>query len=450
MEEIIPVIPTLITLGAIMVLGFIGNYIFNKTQIPSIVWLLLFGLIVGAIINTYNVEVLTPESLGSISPLVGAIAIVVILFDGGINTDIHQLFRGAPRGLMLTLSSFFLSFIGTMFLVVFLDVIGAINITGDSFVIGAVLGAIVGGTSSPIVIPLAYRLKNLQEKTKIVSSIESILTDPLCIVIVFAIAYMVFVVQEINIGLGIGNLVIIFSVGIVVGVSLGFIWLFFMNKIRKAQFSYVITLAVIFLVYSFTALIVGTNQGGEGAGAIACLMFGLVLGNGKKILKMVNYQGRGFEMDDETKHFHSLVSFIIRTFFFVYLGMIVSFYKVDYILIGIMVLVVLLLLRYSAVYLSTYKGGFEKDDMQTLTVMMPRGLAAAILAVKFGPDFINKYMPEYDGFFSDIAFVVILGSAIITTFGVSVISYYETKKIKQVDSKSVDNNIDNVMNKNNL
>lgn len=205
MEEIIPVIPTLITLGAIMVLGFIGNYIFNKTQIPSIIWLLLFGLIVGAIINTYNVEVLTPESLGSISPLVGAIAIVVILFDGGINTDIHKLFRGAPRGLMLTLSSFFLSFIGTMFLVVFLDAIGAINITGDSFVIGAVLGAIVGGTSSPIVIPLAYRLKNLQEKTKIVSSIESILTDPLCIVIVFAIAYMVFVVQEINIGLGIGN-----------------------------------------------------------------------------------------------------------------------------------------------------------------------------------------------------------------------------------------------------
>lgn len=221
-----------------------------------------------------------------------------------------------------------------------------------------------------------------------------------------------------------------------------------MNKIRKAQFSYVITLAVIFLVYCFTALIVGTDQGGEGAGAIACLMFGLVLGNGKKILKMVNYQGIGFEMDDETKHFHSLVSFIIRTFFFVYLGMIVSFYKVDYILIGIIVLVVLLLLRYSAVYLSTYRGGFEKDDMQTLTVMMPRGLAAAILAVKFGPDFINKYMPEYDGFFSDIAFVVILGSAIITTIGVSIISYYEAKKIKQVDSKSTDNNIDNVINKN--
>lgn len=440
MTDIIPVVPALITFGAIMILGFVGNYIFNKTQIPSIIWLLLFGLIIGAIIKFYNFQVLSPDSLGQIAGLVGAIAIVVILFDGGINTDIHQLFRGAPRGLLLTVSSFFLSFIATMFLVVAMDAAGIINIEGNSFIIGAALGAIVGGTSSPIVIPLAYRLKNLQEKTKIVSSIESILTDPLCIVVVFAIAYMVFFAQEINIGLGIGNLVKTFSVGIVLGIVLGFIWLFIMNKTRKEQFSYVLILAVIFMIYSFTTLIVGENQGGEGAGAIACLMFGLVLGNGKKILKMVNYQGKGFEMDEETKHFHSLTSFVIRTFFFVYLGMIVSFQKLDFILIGIIVLLVLLVTRYIAIYISTYRGGFEKDDMQTMTVMMPRGLAAAILAVKFGPQFVEKYMPNYEGFFQDVAFVVILGTAIITTIGVSIISHYEMKKMKALEIEKPEDN----------
>ena len=103
-----------------------------------------------------------------------------------------------------------------------------------------------------------------------VLSIESILTDPLCIVVIFAIYYMVFVVGEINIGLGIGNLVKTFSVGIVLGFVFGFIWLFVMNKLRKEQFSYVLTLAVVFLVYSVTALIVGTGEGGEGAGAISC------------------------------------------------------------------------------------------------------------------------------------------------------------------------------------
>jgi cell volume regulation protein A len=242
---------------------------------------------------------------------------------------------------------------------------------------------------------------------------------------------MVFFTQEINIGLGIGNLVTTFSVGIVLGVALGFIWLFVMNRTQKEQFSYVLTLAVIFLVYSFTTLIVGQAEGGEAAGAIACLMFGLVLGNGKKILKMINFEGKSFEMDEETKHFHSLTSFVIRTFFFVYLGMIVSFQKLDYILIGIIVLLILIIARYIAVYISTYRCDFEKDDIQTMTVMMPRGLAAAILAVKFGPQFVEEYMPNYEGFFQDVAFVIILGTAIITTIGVSIISHYEMKKINE-------------------
>ena len=414
-----------------MILGFIGNFIFNRTQIPSIVWLLLFGLIVGFVFKIEDFQVMYPELLMTVSGFFGAIAIVIILFDGGINTDIYQLFKGAPRGLLLTVCSFCLSFLATLLLVVGLDTLGVINIQGDGFIVGAVLGAIVGGTSSPIVIPLAYRLRNLQEKTKMVSSIESILTDPLCIVVVFAIYYMVAVVGEINLGLGIGNLVKTFSVGIVLGLTLGFVWLFIMNRVRKEQFSYVLTLAVVFLVYSFTALIVGVGEGGEGAGAISCLMFGLVLGNGKKILRMVNYSGKGFEMDEETKQFHALTSFVIRTFFFVYLGMMVSFQNIYFILIGVIILLVLLGVRYLSVYISTYKGGFEKDDKQTLMVMMPRGLAAAILAIKFGPEFVNRYMPGYEGFFKDVAFVIILGTAVITTVGVSIISHYEMKKLRE-------------------
>ena len=390
-----------------------------------------FWINCGTIFRIDVFELAYPELLMTISSFFGAIAIVIILFDGGINTDIYQLFKGAPRGLLLTISSFCLSFLVTMFVIVGLVASGVINIPlEDSFIIGAILGAIIGGTSSPIVIPLAYRLKNLQGKTKMVSSIESILTDPLCIVVVFAIYYMVFVVGEINIGLGIGNLVKTFSVGIVLGLVFGLIWLFIMNKTRKEQFAYVLTLAIVFLVYSFTALIVGIGEGGEGAGAISCLMFGLVLGNGKKILKMIKYEGKSFEMDEETKQFHSLTSFVIRTFFFVYLGMIVRFQNLTHILIGIIILIALLVIRYLAVLITTFRGNFEKDDMQTLIVMMPRGLAAAILAIKFGPELVEKYIPGSDGFFKDIAFVIILGTAIITTIGVSIISHLEMDKMK--------------------
>ena len=434
------VIHVLITLGVIMVLGFIGNYIFNRTQIPSIVWLLLFGLVVGAVFEVQTA--ISPNLLRNISSLFGAVAIIIILFDGGINTDIYQLFRGAPRGLLLTVVGFCLSLISTLLIIVGLSVSNIIAVPIDqSITIGLILGAIVAGTSSPIVIPLATRLKNLQDKTKMALSIESIITDPLCIVVVLAAVFMI-TTPNANIGDGVKSLVSTFAVGAVVGALIGLAWLPIMQKVRKEQFSYILTLAVVFIIYSVTESWWG------GAGALSCLTFGLVLGNGKKILKMLQYQREGYEMDLGTKQFHALTSFVIRTFFFVYLGMMVSFQSIEFILIGIIILIGLVVFRYIAVYISTYKGGFEKDDKQTIVVLMPRGLAAAILAINFGPLIIEKiaesiggqkgvdFALSMDGFFKDVAFVVILGTAIITTVGVSLICHYEKKKGNLTENKA--------------
>jgi len=148
-------------------------------------------------------------------------------------------------------------------------------------------------------------------------------------------------------------------------------------------------------------------------------------------------------MDDQTKQFHSLFSFIIRNFFFVYLGMMVGFQKIEYIIVGILILLAILALRQVAVMITTYKGGFERDDKQVMTVMMPRGLAAAILAISYGKLIVgDKGMSlgsSMSGFFEDVSFVIILGTAIITTVGVSVISHMENKKIKFTTDE---NNID--------
>jgi cell volume regulation protein A len=425
----ITVIDTIIVFGAILILGFIGNYIFNKTQIPSIIWLLLFGVFIGLI---FNVQRIDENLLSQVSGLFGAIAVIFILFDGGINTDLHQLFRGAPRGLLLTITGFCLSIIVTMIIVILITFSGFIDISlENSVILGVILGAIVAGTSSPIVIPLASRLRNLEDKTKMILSIESILTDPLCIVVVLAAVFMI-TTPNASLGDGVRSLVSTFAVGGVVGAIIGLAWLPIMHKIRKEQFSYIITLAVVFLIYSLTESWWG------GAGALSCLAFGLVLGNGKKVLKMLNYHGKGFEMDEETKHFHSLTSFVIRTFFFVYLGMLVSFQKIEFIFIGIIVLVALLGFRYIAILISTYNGNFEKDDIQTMAVLMPRGLAAAILAINFGPLIVGtaglNLGVSMNSFFKDVAFVIIFGTAIITTVGVSIICHYETKRQKQAES----------------
>ena len=420
----IDIVYAITILGAILVLGFFGNYIFNRTQIPSIVWLLIFGLIIGYILNVRNID---QTLIITVSKFFAAIAIVVILFDGGINTDLYQLFKGAPRGLLLSISAFSLSVLITMTIVVLLSATIFTQIPlENSVIIGIILGAIVGGTSSPIVIPLASRLRNLQDKTKMALSIESIITDPLCIVVVLAAIVMV-TSGAINLTQGLSNLVSTFSVGGVMGFILGLIWLPIMHRLRKEEFSYVLTLAVAFLVYSLASFI--ASSGGEGAGAVACLVFGLVLGNGKKVLSMIDYKSMSFQLDEESKHSHALISFMIRTFFFVYLGMMVGFQKIEYILVGIVILIALFVVRYLAIEIATYRGNYELDDKQTMIVLMPRGLAAAILALNFGPELVNRLIPEMQGFFADITFVIIFGTAVICTIGVSYIARKERQKM---------------------
>ena len=148
---------------------------------------------------------------------------------------------------------------------------------------------------------------------------------------------------------------------------------------------------------------------------------------------MVDYHGKGFEMDDQTKQYHALISFVMRTFFFVFLGMMVTYQevKIEFIIIGIIILLALLGLRYLAVMITTLKGNFERDDRQSMSVMMPRGLAAAILAITYGPKLVESSLPSLSGFYEGIVFVIILGTAIICTTGVSLICHRQHKPIEK-------------------
>ena len=78
-----------------------------------------------------------------------------------------------------------------------------------------------------------------------------------------------------------------------------------------------------------------------------------------------------------------------------------------------------------------------------MIVMMPRGLAAAILALNFGPGLIENLMPGMEGFYKDVAFVIILGTAILCTIGVSIIAYNEKKKMQISKPNDINAVVDN-------
>lgn len=387
------VVTALTLVGVIILIGFIGNFIFRKTDIPNIIWLLAIGLAVGPIFNLVD-----PSLFLIISEFFAAVAIIIILFDGGINMDLYKLFRGAPLGVLLTLLAFSLSVtVTTVFMLAL----------GYPLLSGILLGAIIGGTSSPIIIPIVSKLKGLSEKTKTVLSIESAITDVLCIVVAIAIMQAMSLGGEAGIMSAVRPITVAFSVGIIMGLASGIIWIPLMHRIIKEEFSYVVTLGVLFFLYAGTEFLTGS-------GALAVLVFGIILGNGRKIFNILKYTNKAFEIDQTTRQFHSLISFFMRTFFFVYLGILVSIGDIKYIFIGVVLILLLLAVRGFAILVVTLKKEeFKTKDKTVMTVMLSRGLAAAVLALL--P--MSMGLPNTEGF-ADIAFVIILGTALIPTIGV--------------------------------
>ena len=70
--------------GMIIILGFLANYLFRKTKIPDILILLLLGLLLGP-----TFHVVDPTSLISIAPLFANLALVILLFNGGLNLVLY-------------------------------------------------------------------------------------------------------------------------------------------------------------------------------------------------------------------------------------------------------------------------------------------------------------------------------------------------------------------------
>ena len=87
--------------------------------------MLLCGLFAGIF---FNIQIINESILQQFSGIFGAIAIIIILFDGGINTDLYQLFKGAPRGLLMTVTGFCLSLIVTMLIILGLSLSNIIPI----------------------------------------------------------------------------------------------------------------------------------------------------------------------------------------------------------------------------------------------------------------------------------------------------------------------------------
>lgn len=352
---------TVLFLGLLIVLGNILSRFFTLTKIPDVLFLIALGIVIGPVLNLVG-----PSAFGVVGPLFTMVTLAIILFEGGLHITVDTLKKAITGTTAITAANFLV--------ITGICIIVMTWYAGFTLIEACMLGAILGGTSSAVVIPFTNYL-NMNRDTKAILALESAMSDVICIVALLALLDVV-KVQEFNAGHVIGNLIASFLIAIIIGVIAGVWWSSVYHKIRSIK-SIFITPAFVFIVFGFTSLL-------GFSGAIAALALGVTLGNlgffkAEKILPFLGDNITQVELSPIEMEFCAQLVSLLKTFFFIYIGISIHFSNMEIIYLGAALTITFYLARIVIVW-ATIPRSIPQEDAAIIAIMEPKGLAAAVLA----------------------------------------------------------------------
>ena len=393
----------LTVISLIILLGYISEVVFKVTRIPEVLILMLLGIILG---QSHLLPGAYIDTLRSLTPLFGSVALIMIMFNGGRIIKLNKTPQG-NIGYLLALAD---------------TVLPAVVLSGFMYFIfhwpliyGALLGAILGETSTIMVIPLLKRL-DVNQKIYDMMFIETVFNS------VFAILAFYLLLAGIR-----GNGFTFFSyaeysmtyisIAVMVGIAGGLGWLFVQDLFKNAR-GYIATIAVAILIYAFVDFF-------NGAAVVAVLIYAIIIGNSGLINAYFKMER---PKEEEETAVGREMEFLVRTFFFVLLG-VIAYISLYYFLFALAISGILIFVRKFEI------GGLMRTEQKYKDLafsLMPRGLSAAVLASIY---YSTGYLYSQQIFY--ISFMVI----VITNISFSIATSRMAKKVpvkkEQTDTGTV-------------
>ncbi len=353
---------TILALGVLVFAAHLFGIVFQRTRIPDVLLLIGVGLLLGPVLH-----VVEPSQLGATGQVLSAVALVTILFEGGTTLDLAVLARSLRPTMSLTLTTFAVT-----------ALLGAYvgwGMLGLGIFPALMLGCAVAGTSSAVVIPLVRGLK-VSERTSTVLILESAITDVLCIVMVFALlgAWRQGGVSPLQV---VGQVASSMLFAALLGALGGIAWMRVLPLVRRIPDTIFATVAFVFIVYGLTQLL-------GFSGGIAALAFGVTLTNHERfawIERLAHRTGAPAlaTLRPVEQQFFGEIVFLLKTLFFLYLGTSIRFADPVALLAALLIVALVYLARLVVTRIVGDRQMSVRDAAVT-SVMVPKGLAAAVLA----------------------------------------------------------------------
>lgn len=346
--------------GAVVVAGgILASLLFERWRVPDVVLLLLAGVVVGPVLGYVDAS-----AFDAVAPTFATLALIVILFEGGLDLRVRHLQKRFGLTTALLVLSYFATAAGVAVATVFL--------LDWPWGISLLLGFVLAPLSSSIVIPLVARLRVLPG-TKALLTVESALGDVLAVLAVTITAAILAGTGASveSVGMSLLASLVVGALAAAVG---GVLWLFVLRALEKKPYAYLATFAAAILLFGLTEALGGN-------GVVAILVFSLVLGNADELSTRSSLFAT-FRVSDRIKWFHAELSFFVRTFFFLFLGLSVSrsALTLGVMLSALALVAAIVIVRGIVVFALVRRLPEERQDAPYLTLLLGRGLASAALA----------------------------------------------------------------------
>ncbi len=379
----------IIWIAVIMMLGISAQWIAWIIRIPSILVLLVFGIIVGPLTGIIDPDAIFGDTL---FPLV-SLSVAIILFEGGLSLKFEDL-----RGQAIVVNRLVLT--GTLVSWV-LGAVAAYYILGFSLSMSLLIGAILVVTGPTVIIPL-LRQTRPREKVACVLRWEAIVTDPMGAI--FAVlVYEAIVGGQFHALHGVAALGILKTViaGGGCGLAAGYILITLLRRYLVPDFMQnAVTLLMVLAAFTVSNLIQSES------GLLAVTLMGAFIAN------------RGGINISHIVEFKENLRVLLISVLFIVLASRLRIEGISGLTLESLVFtgVLIVVVRPAAVLVSTLGSGLKWSERAFIALVAPRGIVAAAVASVFALRLVDAGV-EQGAMLLPVTFMVIIVTVVFYGLG---------------------------------
>ena len=373
-----------VVIVSVAALGVAAQWIAWRLKMPAIIFLAIFGVIVGPGLGLIHPS----EDFGVFLRPVVSLCVAIILFEGGLSLQLNEL-KEAAMGVRR------LVYLGVPLAWSFCSLC-AHYIGGLDWAVSLVFGAIMVVTGPTVIMPM-LRHAGLNRRTASYLKWEGIVNDPIGALLAVLVFQFLILQQS-----GSGWPGVVSGIGLAVssGLLLGGVGGWAIARAIRAGMvpEYLkspVLLGVVLVVYTISNLVQ------HEAGLLTVTIMGIVVGN-------MNLPGIG-----DLKRFKEYITIMLVSVVFVSLTADLDISSLGAIgwRGGLLILAILFIARPAAIMLATINAGMQLNERLLLAWIAPRGIVAAATAGVMGPSLVDA------GYNANVLLPLVFAIIFATVFG---------------------------------